>query len=111
MPSVSLHAWTNERSAALNELEATHRSIGGAGRGRRCATQQINQAYAVLLSSQFQGYCRELHLECADYFVQSVPLGILRTALRNALVQNLRLDQGNPNPGNMGAALAGVSPW
>ena len=73
------------------------------GRGRRYATQQLNQAYAVLLSSQFQGYCRDLHSECATYFVQSVPTGLLQTPLRNVIVLNRKLDKGNPNPGNIGA--------
>ena len=102
MPSGSLHTWRGVRQAALDELEAAHRSVGGEGRGRRYATQQINQAYAVLLSSQFQGFCRDLHSECVDYFVQSVPAGLLRTALRSILVQNRKLKTGNPNPGNIG---------
>jgi hypothetical protein len=103
MPSRSLDNWRTARQSALNELESAHRSMGGTGRGRRYATQQINQAYAVLLSSQFQGYCRDLHSECADCLVQSVPPGLLRTALRNVLVQGRKLDKGNPNPGNIGA--------
>jgi HEPN superfamily RiboL-PSP-like protein len=102
MPSVSLEDWRTVRRAALDEMEAAHRSVGGTGPGRRHATQQINQAYAVLLSSQFQGFCRDFHSECANYFVQSVPAGLLRTALRNVLVLHLRLKTGNPNPGNIG---------
>ena len=101
------------RCSALDELEAAHSSIGGTSRGRRYTTQQINQAYAVLLSSQFQGFCRDLHSECADYFVQGVPVGLRRTALRNVLVQNRKLDKGNPNPGNIGADYNrfGLSFW
>lgn len=101
MPSGSLQAWRTVRQAALDELEDAHTRIGGTGPGRRYATQ-INRAYAVLLSSEFQGYCRDLHSECADYFVQSVPAGSLRTSLRNVLVLNRRLKTGNPNPGNLG---------
>src|SRR5579884_1815509 len=101
MPSASLQAWRTVRRIALDELEAAHRSVGGMRRGRRYARQQINHAYAVLLSSQFQGYCRDLHSECADYFVDSVP-ATLRTALRNVLVQHRRLNMGNPNAGNIG---------
>jgi hypothetical protein len=103
LPSASFQRWDSERQAALDELEAAHRGIGGTGPGRRIATRQINQAYAVLLSSQFQGFCRELHSECADYFVQSIPPGLLRSSLCNVLVQNRRLDKGNPNPGNIGS--------
>ncbi len=88
---------------ALDELEFAHRSVGGSSRGRRHATQQINHAYAVLLSSQFQGFCRDLHSECTDYFAKSVLEGILRAAFSNLFVQNRKLDKGNPNPGNIGA--------
>jgi hypothetical protein len=103
MPSDSLQAWRTTGQSALEELEAAHRSVGGAGPGRRYATQQINHAYAVLLSSQFQGFCRDLHTECADHFVQSVSIGPLQTALQNVLVRDRKLDRGNPNPGNIGS--------
>jgi len=49
---------------ALDELESAQTSVGGTGPDRRYATQQINQAYAVLVASQFQGFCRDLHTEC-----------------------------------------------
>ena len=103
MASKSLHTWKTVRQAALDELEAAHRGIGGTGRGRRYATQQINQAYAMLLSSQFQGYCRDLHSECAAFFVQSVPVVDVQKALLNILLENRKLDKGNPSSGNIGA--------
>lgn len=102
MASLSLQTWRSQRLTALDELEIAHKRVGGTGKGRRYATQQINQAYAVLLSSQFQGFCRDLHSECANHFVQSIPAGLLRTSLRNAVVQSRKLDKGNPNPGNIG---------
>lgn len=103
MPSASLQRWRSIRRSALDEIEDAHRSIGGGGRGRRYATQQINHAYTILLSSQFQGYCRDLHSECANYLVQAVTPVSLRTTFRNALVSNRKLDKGNPNPGNIGS--------
>lgn len=54
MPSVALLEWQAGRAAALDEIEAAHRAIGGTGPGRRYATRQINFAYAVLLASQFR---------------------------------------------------------
>src|SRR5260370_13092781 len=67
MPSSSLHRWFAERAATLADIENAHRSVRGSGPGARAPAQQINQAYAVLLSAQFQGFCRHLHSERADY--------------------------------------------
>ncbi len=103
MPSSALQEWSAERAAALDEIEHAHRTVGGTGRGRRYLTQQINQAYAGLLSSQFQGFCRDLHDDCADHVVASVVSPVLRAMYRNNLVSGRKLDTGNPNPGNIGA--------
>ena len=69
MPSYSLNRWSSERSEALDEIENAHLSVGGTARGRRYATQQINHAYATLLSAQFQGFCRDLHSECVEHII------------------------------------------
>jgi hypothetical protein len=103
MPSLSLLRWFSERALALHDIESAHRSVRGSGAGARAATQQINQAYAVLLSAQFQGYCRDLHSECADYFVVPVADPAWRSMLRDNLGFARKIDRGNPNPGNLGA--------
>jgi len=107
MPSGSLIKWQADRVSQLDEMENAHRQVGGASRGRRYATQQINQAYAVLLSSQFQGYCRDLHSECVDHLVSKIEVpGVrpadLRTMLNVEFLSKRKLDSGNPNPGNIG---------
>jgi hypothetical protein len=103
MPSLSLQHWLTARAAALDEIESAHQLIGGTGPGRRYATQQINQAYAVLLASQFQGFCRDLHTECTDHLVRAVAPASLQPILRLEFELHRRLDVGNPNPGNIGA--------
>jgi hypothetical protein len=103
MPSQALRYWLDERARSLDEIEHAHRRVGGTDRGRRRRTQQLNYAYVLLLSSQFQGFCRELHDECIDLLVQLItPVGF-RMASRSMLLQNRRLDSGNPNPGNLGS--------
>jgi hypothetical protein len=102
MPSVSWHRWATTRRAALDEIAQAHVAVGGMGRGRRYATQQINQAYAVLLASQFQGFCRDLHTECIDRLVPAVP-ALLRPILRAELTQRRQLDEKNAQPGSIGA--------
>ena len=52
---------------------------------RRYATLQINYAYAAILSSQFQAFCRDLHSESIDYLVTVVP-----AALQDALLVEFR---------------------
>lgn len=112
MPSQSLVRWTGERTDALEEISDAHASVGGSARGRRYATQQINHAYAVLLSSQFQGFCRDLHSECIDHVVAATPGG-LQIVLREQFLYGRKLDSGNPNPGNIGADFGrfGLTFW
>ncbi len=103
MPSLSLQHWLTARATALDEIESAHQSVGGTGPGRRYATQQINQAYAVLLSSQLQGFCRDLHSECIDHLVRTAVTPALHGIFQNDLRLHRRLQTGNPNPANIGA--------
>jgi hypothetical protein len=97
----------------LADIENAHRAVRGSGAGARAAAQQINQAYAVLLSAQFQGYCRDLHSECADHLVLPVADLDLREMLRDNLVFGRRIDRGNPNAGNLGSDFSrfGLAFW
>lgn len=106
MPSLASAFWFADRARALDEIENAHRSVGGVGPGRRTATQQINYAYAVMLSSQFQAFCRDLHMECAGILVGHIADPWSRLMLQNSLIFNRRLDRGNPNPGNIGSDFA-----
>ncbi len=113
MPSVSLQNWLNARAASLDEIENAHRSVGGTGPGRRTTTQQINQAYAMLLSAQFQGFCRDLHSECVELLVIALVSVEWQTAVEADFNGFRKLDRGNPTPGNIGADFdrLGFSFW
>ncbi len=106
MPSVSLTIWSGKRTRILDEIEDAHQSIGGSGRGRRFATLQVNYAYAMLLSSQFQAFCRDLHTECANAMTVCVPDPDLGAILVEALIRERKLGRGNANPGNIGSDFA-----
>ena len=108
MASKSLQRWHQARRIQLDEIVQAHRAVGGTGRGRRYATEQVNHAYAVLLSSHFQGFCRDLHTECVQHIVQKVPAP-LQNVVRGEFVRDRKLDRGNPNPGNIGADFARLS--
>lgn len=112
MASHSLIRWNGERADALDEIENAHAIVGGTERGRRFATQQINYAYAALLSSHFQGFCRDLHSECIDLLIAIVPVQ-LKGLLRTEFTWNRSLDRGNPHPGVIGSDFnrLGVDFW
>jgi hypothetical protein len=103
VPSVALQTWKNTAKVALDEIAAAHAAVGGQGPGRRYATQEINHAYAVLLSSQFQRFCRDLHTEAAAHVVDAVTPVALRPVVRARMLEARKLDRGNPNPSNLGA--------
>jgi len=113
VPSHSFDTWNTARRQKLDEIAAAHSAVGGTARGRRYATQQINQAYVVLLSSQFQAFCRDLHTEAALHFVAPLPSQAYRDIVYEHFVQARRLDHGNPNPGNLGSDFGrfGFSFW
>lgn len=103
MPSKALQKWQNERANSLNEIAEAHVRIGGTNRGRRFATQQINRAYTSLLSSEFQAFCRDLHTECVTHISDSAKPENLKQVLKAEFLLHRKLDQGNPNPGNIGS--------
>ena len=116
MPSASLDQWRTVRAATLDEIEAAHTSVGGLLRGRRYATQQINHAYVMLLSSQFQGFCRDLHSECAGIIVYSIGVSappLVAARFEAELRRDRSLDKGNPSPSNIGGDFGrlGIAFW
>jgi hypothetical protein len=112
MPSNSLTKWRGERTNALNEIENAHAIVGGTKRGRRYATRQINYSYAALLSSHFQGFCRDLHSECIDRIVAATPAQF-KGFFRAEFLWNRTLDKGNPHPGAIGSDFnrLGIQFW
>jgi len=105
VPSRSLLQWQNQSAAALDEIEAAHRAVGGNARGRRYATQQINQAYVVLLSSRFQQFCRDLHTDAMVELIRGVPAPY-QVILQREWTTGRFLDRGNPTAGNLGSDFA-----
>jgi hypothetical protein len=104
MPSQALLKWRSERKLALDQIEGMHQKIGGTGRGRRVAMEQLNRAYTVLLSSEFQGFCRDLHSEATQQIIGQLGGPIAVLVIVSAQFDHARkLDHYNPNPGNVGA--------
>jgi hypothetical protein len=113
MPSRSRTHWEDEARRALDEFEPAHAVVGGVGRGRRLATQQVKLAYAVMLSSHFQGFCRDLHSEAVDHLTAHLDPPPMRLVVKRQFIVGRKLDTGNPNPGNLGADFGriGLDLW
>lgn len=113
MTSVALQTWRGTAHAALDEIASAHRAVGGRGPGRRYATQEINHAYVVLLSSQFQRFCRDLHSEAVEHLVNAVNPSSVRPIVRARFFEGRKLDRGNPIPANVGSDFGrlGFSLW
>jgi hypothetical protein len=113
MPSRALTIWQVDARRALDEIESAHLAVGGTGRGRRFAMQQINQAYVVLLSSWFQRFCRALHTECVEHLIGAPQYAAIRLIVYNSLVEGRKLNWGNANAGNIGSDYSrlGLDLW
>lgn len=101
--SIAMLLWQVNRSAALDEFEEIHSSLGAKTVGIRRARNQINQAYALMLSGQFQGYCRDLHSEAVDHLTRVITPVSIQAIMKQNIEENRKLDSGNPNPGNIGS--------
>lgn len=67
----------------------------------------------MLLSSHFQGYCRDLHSEAIDHLAEHIRPSPLQDVVREELLVGRKLDTGNPSPGNIGADFGrlGLGLW
>lgn len=103
VPSKALQRWRASRATELDRMEKAHVSVGGTAAGRRHTTEQINQAYAMLVSSHFQGFCRDLHSEAVAFLVAKVEPASMRNITQVLLTRDRKLSKGNPNPSNIGS--------
>jgi len=114
MPSQSLKHWLSVQSKELDEIVAAHLKVRGAGPGRKYATERINHAYAVLVASNFQKFCRSLHAECVASLVSSIPTQVqVRLILLDEFQLNRQLKEKNAQEGSIGADFnrLGIEFW
>ena len=102
MPSQTLHNWLSTRAEVLDGVVDAISVLRRSKQVQRSAVQNLSRTYTVMLSAEFQGFCKDLHRECAEHFVSLTPPIIRDVVLQQFLAQRL-LDRGNPNPGNIGA--------
>lgn len=102
VPFPALDSWNTSAAAALSQLEAAHRAVGGTAAGRRTNTLQLNYAFVLLLSAHFQAFCRDLHSQVTRALSEAMEptVGVV---LRVNLTFNRQLDSRNAQPGSLGA--------
>jgi hypothetical protein len=103
MPSDPLLAWQNDRMPRLQKVEADCLHLEAMHAADPARVQEYIRSFAVLLCSEFQGFCRDLHDESANKFVAAVVPAPLKDVLRSQCVYGRKLVTGNPNSGNLGA--------
>ncbi len=101
MPSDALVAWQTKRMPRLQMVEADCLHLEALHAADPSRVQVFIRSYAVLLSAEFQGFCRHLHDKCADGLVDSVNPLALQDVLRSQCVHRRKLDTGNANPDNL----------
>lgn len=101
--SRALQDWRREACDVFDEIELVHGKVEGTGAGRRVLTQQVNFAYAALLTAHFQRFCRSIHSEATQVIVATVKDPALAGVIEGLLTENRTLDRGNPTPGNLGS--------
>src|SRR5438094_675447 len=83
MPSDALLAWQTDRIPRLQNVEADCLHLEALHAANPNRVQEYIRSYAVLLSSEFQGFCRDLHDESTTKLVATVNPITLRGVLRS----------------------------
>lgn len=95
MPSAALDDWSGQCARRIDELLSHHQQLGGIHPGRRVGLEQLNWAAVVRIAAEWQDFCRKLHLEAADFWIDTVSAGFpsaFGEALREQVTTGLRLD-------------------
>src|SRR2546423_866585 len=102
MPSASLLLWRTDRMPRLAEVEAQCAVSLAAVPAQPNLVEENLRGYVLLLSAHFQGFCRDLHTECAQIVVLRVRAS-LQSLIQAQFTAHRKLDRGNPNLQNLRA--------
>src|SRR4051812_36379355 len=102
MGSTALAAWTTTAAGRFDQLLAMHLQATGDKPGRRWGTTQFNRGLMVILVSQLQAYCRDLH-DCAVREHVKAAVAGQKQLLEVRLTEGRKLDVGNPRRSALGA--------
>src|SRR6266545_40734 len=100
MPSASLLQWQNDRMPRLAEVDAQCAACLALVPPPPKLIEENLRGYVLLLSAHFQGFCRDLHTECAQVVVSKVRVS-LQLLIQTQFLAHRKLDDGNPNIQNL----------
>jgi hypothetical protein len=100
MPSASLLNWQTTRITNLGHIDAQCAACVAAVHLNPALIDENLRAYVLLLSAHFQGFCRDLHTECAQIIASKVRAS-LQILFQSQFSARRELDHGNANFGNI----------
>jgi hypothetical protein len=100
MPSASLVHWQTTRIPNLGHVDAQCAACVAAVPPNDALIDENLRAYVLLLSAHFQGFCRDLHTECAQIIASKVRAS-LEILFQSQFSARRELDRGNANFGNI----------
>jgi hypothetical protein len=100
MPSASLLWWRNDLMPRLSEVDGQCAASLALAPPRPTLVEENLRGYVLLLSANFQGFCRTLYFECSQVVVSKVRAS-LQALTQAQFTAHLKLDHGNPNLQNL----------
>jgi len=100
MPSISLATWLATRIPNLVHVDTQCAACVAAVPPNAPLIDENLRAYVLLLSAHFQGFCRDLHTECAQIIASKVRAS-LQILFQSQFSARRELDHGNANFGNI----------
>jgi hypothetical protein len=100
MPSASLLHWQTTRIPNLSHIEVQCAACVAAVPPNAALIDENLRAFVLLLSAHFQGFCRDLHTECAQIIASKVRAS-LQILFQSQFSARRELDHGNAHFGNI----------
>ena len=103
MPSIALSAWFGSRMISLEAVDIQCAAVTNLPTPDPTLLEENLRGYVLPLSAHFQGFCRDLHTECAQFVGNHVDSRIQVLVQQSFVTPKLALDHGNPNKKNINA--------
>jgi hypothetical protein len=96
MPSAALQKWQNERLPSLAQVDTQCTASVATVPANLALIDENYRGYVLLLAAHFQGFCRDLHTECAQIIASKVRPS-LEILFQSQFSSRRELDRGNAN--------------